>query len=110
MGCGFITGSRWAIGGALSLLASVGACDDDARPCRSTATSSLPGVTISFPGATCDFSLAQAPAGVQLTYELAVDQRMTEISPRAQDTGSCGAPGDSGLIVFAQVVGGSERY
>lgn len=112
MACRSIIQPGWATVLVPSLLAA-GACHSDPRPtetCPSMVTSSLPGVTLSFPDATCRFSLAQARAGVQLTYEVAVEQSIGDISPRSQDTGGCGAPGDSGLIVFEQIAGGGQRY
>lgn len=104
-----------AIVAALSLLSVVAACHSEptmypTETCHPTGSSSLLGVTISFPAATCTFSVAQARAGVQFTYEVSVQQVISDISPRAQDTGSCGAPGESGLILFEQITDGDQRY
>ncbi len=112
MACRSIAQPGWAFVLALSLLVAV-ACHSDPRPtetCRSTASSSLPGVTVSFPDASCRFSLAQARAGVQLAYQVSVEQSIGDVSPRSQDTGGCGAPEDSGLIFFEQITGDNQRY
>lgn len=98
---------------AAVVLVSVSACHGErgpAEPCTTTASSTLPGVAISFPDAPCRFTLAQAQAGVQLSYEVVVDQTLGGVLPRAQDAGGCGTPGDSGLIVFERLTGAGQRY
>lgn len=100
---------------ALSALLVIAACHrGPAAPpddtCRVTGSSSLPGVAISFPGASCSFSIAEAQAGIEFTYEVSVQQAIADISPRAQDLGSCGEPGDSGLVLFEEITDGNHRY
>lgn len=83
--------------------------DDASRACVTRAESEIPGVTLSIDGSRCVFSPDELEAGVAFGYELLVEQPLS-LAVVAQDAGQCGQPDESGLIPFAEVFGGGQRY
>lgn len=83
-----------------------------AKECVVSSASTLPGVSIGFPGAKCRFTLAQAKAGITLPYVVQVDAPLDGVVSRPQDAGHCGRPDDaSRLILFEQLSDeGAHRY
>jgi hypothetical protein len=78
--------------------------------CRGTSTSTLPGVRIVFAEQPCNYTLAQAAAGIEIVYDVVIEASMTGVMARPQDSGGCAMPGTSGLIILEELSGGSERY
>jgi len=94
--------------------ADAGALDaarpDGAVDCTGTVTSDLPGVHIDFAPQRCTFTLAEAAAGIDVTYAVVVDAALMSVTVRPQDAGGCGAPGPSGLITLERLGGGGQSY
>lgn len=79
--------------------------------CSVTSSSSLPGVSIVFRApVTCTFTLAQTQAGIMIPYDVVVAADVANVVSAPQDAGGCGAPGQSGLILFEQLGGGGQSY
>jgi hypothetical protein len=79
--------------------------------CNVTSTSSLPGVSIAFhQPVACEFTLAQAQAGIAIAYDVIVASDVAGVVPKPQDMGDCGQPGSSGLIPFERLQGGGQSY
>ena len=85
-------------------------CEATPTTCEASAASTLPGVTIVLSSAACTFTLAEAAAGIAIPYSVVVTQPVAGVLPRPQDSGQCGQPGPSGLIVFERLTGGDEGY
>jgi len=86
---------------------------DDTGPaplCVVTGLSDLPGVNILFPEQDCVFTLAEAAAGLEFSYEVVIDAPLADVTPFHSDAGGCDSPGPSGLITFPTVSGGDENY
>ena len=83
-----------------------------AQPCttKQTSASPLPGVSIHVVGPSCAFSLAEAAEGVQIAYEVRVEDAVAGVVSMPQDSGRCGRPDESGLIPFARITGGGQSY
>lgn len=79
------------------------------RPCAATVQSSLNGVSIVVTAPVCEFTLAEARAGIALPYEVHVTEPI-EIKPAPQDAGGCGQPNAAGLIVFERLEGKDLVY
>ncbi|HEV8323923.1 MAG TPA: hypothetical protein VG389_20060 [Myxococcota bacterium] len=91
--------------------ATDGATDAAAPACEATASSTLPDVTLSFPPQDCTFTLAEAAAGISITYEVAVAAPVDMVTPAPQDAGGCGPiTNPSGLLVFELLGGGGQQY
>ncbi|HEY2513968.1 MAG TPA: hypothetical protein VGI39_24040, partial [Polyangiaceae bacterium] len=81
------------------------------QACTSTQTSDLDGVTIKFTQANCGFTLAQAAAGIDLTYEIDVAHDIDGATFRPLDEGRCNKPKDgSGLAPMETVAGNGQSY
>ncbi len=94
----------------MTTLLDIAVTPDGAAACVAQQASNLAGVSIGVSGP-CRFTLAQARAGLTLPYEVRVQADVTGIIPVAQDNGHCDPPNNgSGLIVFGQVSGGTQRY
>lgn len=78
--------------------------------CEPTSSSTLPGVHIEITSAACTLSLSDPGPGLVFTYEVVVDEDIAGVAPERQDAGGCGQPGSSGLVLFEQVAGGTQRY
>jgi hypothetical protein len=78
--------------------------------CPVTSTSMLDGVHLEIDGVACTFSLSDPQATVSLPYHVVVDADVTGVTPRSQDAGQCGTPGESGLITFEKVSGNQQQY
>src|SRR5262249_22289134 len=82
---------------------------DGATPlgwCSTSWSSSLAGVSIEFRApVTCTFSVAQAAAGITIPYDVVVASDIFDVIPAPLDSGGCGKPGSSGLIVLEQLTG-----
>jgi hypothetical protein len=78
--------------------------------CHQTSTSTLPGASIAFTGATCTFTLAQAKAGIQIPYVVSIVADIPGVTPTAQDWGNCDVPGPSGLTTFERLAGAGQNY
>ncbi len=79
------------------------------RPCAATVQSSLNGVSIVVTAAVCEFTLAEARAGISIPYEVQVTEPI-EVKPAPQDAGGCGQPNAAGLIVFERLEGRGLIY
>ena len=78
--------------------------------CEQTGLSDLPGVSILFPEQDCVFTLAEAAAGLEFSYEVVIDAPLADVTPFHSDAGGCDSPGPSGLITFFTIAGGDENY
>jgi len=78
--------------------------------CNGAAKSSLPGVSFVFSDGPCSFTLAEAAAGISLSYELRVERSLDGVHPEPLDYGSCGQPDETGLIVGFEIAGTGGRY
>jgi hypothetical protein len=75
-----------------------------------TAASDLPGVSIEFLDPICEFTLAEAQAGIEIDYRIHITEAVSGITPDWQDSGRCVQQGDSGFILFETLSGGAENY
>jgi hypothetical protein len=83
----------------------------DSGLCMASSDSTISGAWIAFRApVACQFTLAQAQAGISIPYDVVVAQDVTGVVPTPQDAGHCGAPGPSGLIVSGSVTGGGQTY
>jgi len=74
-------------------------------------SSSLDGVSVEFTAPiTCQFTMAQAAAGIAIPYDIVVAHDVSGVVPVPQDEGDCGQPGPSQLIVFEHLGAGSNSY
>jgi hypothetical protein len=88
-----------------------GPVDSDGGKCTVTSTSSLPGVSIVFHDpVVCEFTIAQAQAGISIPYDVVIASDVTGVVPEPQDGGKCGQPASSGLILFERLGGGGQSY
>jgi hypothetical protein len=106
---------------ALWLLAAVG-CDSRALDptsdgghlggpaCNGPASSTLPGVSLTFPDACRTYTQAEVAAGIELHYQVVVAADVAGLHPVAGDAGYCAQPGDSGLIVQFVIAGNEQSY
>jgi hypothetical protein len=78
--------------------------------CKIDGSSTLPGVSIAFTTTDCTYTLAEAAAGITIGYNVVVESDLQGVYPVPQDAGSCDDPNPSGLIPFAVITGGSEKY
>lgn len=84
--------------------------DSDA-PCEGVSVSDLAGVTIVFPPQDCEFTLAEVQAGITFQYEVHIDAAIADVDRVRQDaSGTCDAPGDSGLIVEPEITGDGQAF
>src|SRR6201999_664233 len=61
--------------------------------CEPNVTSSLPGVDIQFGSSVrCQYTLAEAAAGIKITYQVVVADDVLGVSSSAQDIGGCMVP------------------
>jgi hypothetical protein len=104
-GAGGASTSAGGAGGATS-----GGGAGGAAPCPISHTSNLTGVSIEASPAKCEFTLAEAAAGITIDYAVKVAADVDGVSPQPQDAGKCEGPGDSGLIVFEKLGGGGQSY
>jgi hypothetical protein len=78
--------------------------------CETDRSSTLPGVSIDFTTTDCNYTLAEAAAGITIGYNIVVANDIQGVYPIPQDAGKCGTPDSSGLLPFAVLAGGSEQY
>ncbi|MBN1959579.1 MAG: hypothetical protein JW841_01420 [Deltaproteobacteria bacterium] len=76
--------------------------------CYSLTQSDLPGVSIEFPHQSCDYTIEQAQLGFYVDYIVKINETITDVIPRALDTGDCEKPGPSGLVIHYQF--GDDPY
>lgn len=100
------TGGQSATGGSAGQAGTGGS--GGAAACHSTQTSDLAGVTITFPDQACEFTLAQAAAGIGIGYDVVVQDDLTGVIPQGQS--SCPEAGPSGLYVFERLAGNGQSY
>ena len=83
---------------------------DTAPPvCALQSTSNLPGASIEFTSTECVFTLAQAQAGIDILYNVVVEQDLNDITPHSQVT--CGnKPDGTNLLPFGCLTGGNQKY
>ena len=83
----------------------------DAGPCSGTSLTDpvLDGVSLAVRGP-CVFTLAQARAGISVPYDIVIAHTVTGVVATPQDAGGCDRAGASGLIPFAELTGGGQRY
>jgi hypothetical protein len=77
---------------------------DSGGACRSSVSSTLPGVFFRFPPQRCQFSLAEAAAGISLQYELVVTQGV-DVALNVLDEGCC-----QRTTILERLVGGGQSY
>ena len=70
---------------------------------------SLEGVEIRFPG-TCRWAIGKVREGIDIPYEVVVEEEISGIVPTPTDAGSCDRPGDSGLITSVVFQGDDQRW
>ncbi|MDP6947115.1 MAG: hypothetical protein QF464_23395, partial [Myxococcota bacterium] len=80
------------------------------QACEMTQQSTLAGVSIAFVGDVCTFTAAEAAAGVTIPYQVVIDAEVAGVTASPQDSGGCGSPGASGLIVFERLSGEDQQY
>ncbi len=78
--------------------------------CQIEAVSDLDGARIEVTADDCEFTLAQAAAGIEVAWRVVIDRDVVGVLPRPQDAGGCGQPGPSGLIVFERLTGDAGGY
>lgn len=92
-------------------------CSEGAVLCKSATDTSchqhdhisaLDAIHIEVTASQCQFTLAQAAAGITIGYDVVIDKDLTGVTPVAQ-TG-CGKPGPSGLIVFEMLGADPNSY
>lgn len=66
-------------------------------------------VEIRFPGE-CRWSVDEVRDGVDIPYEVVVDEPVEGVVPEPNDAGRCRQPGDSGLIVAPRVHGDGHHW
>ena len=72
--------------------------------------SSLPGVRYDLSGNRCEFTLAEAAAGIEFRYRTVVGGPVSEVG-QPLDAGGCGITHDtSGLLTQELIGGGGQRY
>ncbi|MCE9575368.1 MAG: hypothetical protein K8W52_19610 [Deltaproteobacteria bacterium] len=84
--------------------------DAAAGACSIGGTSTLPGVSIAFPGAACAFTLAEAARGIAIPYAVVVHDDLANVVAAASDAGGCKHPDASGLILGEEIAGGDQHY
>lgn len=77
--------------------------------CQTTATSTLPGVSVEFLATDCTFTLAEAAAGIQIDYQIVVASNVPNVHPVPQSTG-CNGAGSSLLFVFENLGSDDQNY
>jgi hypothetical protein len=81
-----------------------------ALSCKGQGSSNLPGVHIEFTSSRCSWSVAEARAGLQIDYQVHIDQELSGVVPLPHSPTHCDLPGPSGLIVFEDLHGDGQRY
>jgi hypothetical protein len=111
-GAGGASTTAGGAGGASTTAGGAGGATSGggAAPCPISHTSNLTGVSIEASPAKCEFTLAEAAAGITIDYAVKVAADVDGVSPQPQDAGKCEGPGDSGLIVFEKLGGGGQSY
>ncbi|MCC6996584.1 MAG: hypothetical protein IT370_18380 [Deltaproteobacteria bacterium] len=104
-GCG---GSSTSVRDAAT---AVDAANDDGGACRGTSLTDpvLDGVSLAVRGP-CVFTLAQARAGLSVPFDIVVAHAVPGVVATPQDGGQCERADASGLIPFAELTGGGQRY
>ena len=72
-------------------------------------STNLDGVEIRFPG-TCRWSIDKVREGIEIPYEVVVEQKVGGVIPHTNRADSCDRPGDSGLITSAEFTGNDQRW
>jgi hypothetical protein len=80
----------------------------DGGACNGPASSNLPGVSFTFPGDRCSYTLAEAAAGITVPYQLSIAADLTGVIPYPSDYGNCQEPDGTGLDV-GFVISGTDR-
>ncbi len=85
---------------------------NDAGPgaCATTSSSDLPGVKLEVAATPCEFTLAEAAAGIGIAWTVTIDAGTDAVFSLPQDAGGCQQPDSSGLIIFARLQGGGQNY
>lgn len=97
-GTGATPGPECSVGGSGSTLMCA-----DGKPCAHFVV----------PEQRCSFTQDEVLAGIDISYQIVIDAPVPGVISEPLDTGGCGAPGPSGLIVFEELEstsGGPERY
>ena len=71
--------------------------------------SNLDGVTIRFP-AGCHWAVEAVREGVEIPYEVVVEEQVDGVIPHRNNVGNCDSPGESGLITSAEFTGNDQRW
>jgi hypothetical protein len=89
-----------------------GAADAEATVCAATAVSTLEGVAIAITSTDCEFTLAEAAAGIDFEYRVTIgEDAPDEVITRTPAGVTCTRPVEEiGLILFEDVSGGGQRY
>jgi hypothetical protein len=103
-----------SLAAAVGVVAALGACDDEDTSrvvaCQPVADSDLGGVSLAWKTTDCEYTLAEAAAGLGFAWEVVTTAPVPDVVALPQDAGGCGAPDASGLIVFPRVVGASDGW
>ncbi len=78
--------------------------------CQSSGASDLPGVSLNFPDQDCVFTLEEAAAGLEIAYEVEIDEVIAKVTAEPQDAGGCSFTDETGLIFFEEVTGDGQQY
>lgn len=82
----------------------------DGGTCNGEASSSLPGVTLSFPAQPCSYTAAEVAAGIVIGYDEVIAAAVADLTLAAGDAGGCAQPDDAGLIVGYRISGAGQSY
>lgn len=74
--------------------------------CTATVATTLPGITAHVKNERCDFTLAQAAAGIELAYEIVIANDLPPLFPTAYVTGERALP----LLLFGTIEGQGQKY
>jgi len=78
--------------------------------CETSAFSTFTGANMELDPGPCDFSLAEAQAGISFGYAIVVDSNQVNVHPSTTGGYSCPQEGPSGLFVEESIGGGAQKY
>jgi hypothetical protein len=82
----------------------------DTFACAPHSTSDLPGVQLTFPNATCQFTLAEAASGVTIPYAITVDAALPGVYSKPLDFGQCNVVEPGKLSPMASIEGNGQKF
>jgi hypothetical protein len=109
--CAPAAGSCATTGCCAGSTCTAGVCVADlVAGCKPTATSDLAGVSLALTTTDCEYTLAEADAGITFAWEVITAAPVAEVASTPQDAGRCDQADASGLMVFPRVSGGAESW